>query len=757
MAEPYTEDWHGNPDDGSFDGYWNVQQLQAGQTTSVKGTFTAKRTAEVEWAFHIGGDTVPAGTEFVFDNMSLICTNSDENDYVPVEEWNRAAIVTNQVGYFKDAAKKATWITENQKSEKFYVLDKSGKEVYKGESQPMGNDSDSGDSVQVLDFSDFKEEGTFTLKAGDSVSREFTVGGTDTYSGLLYDALNYFYQNRSAIEIQSQYITSGDTAALAHAAGHTSDVARITTDWNDVNSNGGTQDVTGGWYDAGDHGKYIVNGGISVWLMQNQYERAVAKGSDAAFADGSMNIPENANTYPDLLDEARWEIEWMLKMMVQDGEYKDMVYHKVHDIKWTALGLAPADDKEERIIKPPTTCATLNLAAVAAQASRLWESYDSAFAAQCLEASKAAYAAAKAHPDMYAPLDQSVGGGAYGDDDSSDEFYWAACELYLATGDSTYYDDMKKSDWFLSVPTSLSSGETDGVVGSFDWGNVATLGTIALATNMDSIDSGDADKVKSAFTSAADTFITLESEQGYGQPYGASKISYNDSTVGYVWGSNSFVADNAVVIATAYDITGDSKYMNGVVSAMDYLLGRNPMDYSYVTGYGDHAAENPHHRYWCAQAVEGFPKAPAGVLVGGPNSGMQDPWVMGSGWVKGAIAPAKCYMDHVEAWSVNECTINWNAPLAWLTGFLCEGNGGIKAGAVSAATPDSEKAENTDKPSVSDEASDNYDGSEVSSVSASGSGDGFPVKTVIIVAGVLIGLIAIEVFAFKIIKMNRTK
>ena len=181
------------------------------------------------------------------------------------------------------------------------------------------------------------------------------------------------------------------------------------------------------------------------------------------------------------------------------------------------------------------------------------------------------------------------------------------------------------------------------------------------------------------------------------------------------------------------------------------------MDYSYVTGYGDHAAENPHHRYWCAQAVEGFPSAPAGVLVGGPNSGMQDPWVMGSGWVKGEIAPAKCYMDHVEAWSVNECTINWNAPLAWLTGFLCENNGGIKEGAVSAATPDSEKAENTDEPSVSDEASDNYSGSKPSSASSQGSGEGFPEKTVIILAAVLIGLIAVEVFIYKIVKLNRSK
>ena len=759
MAEPYTEDWHGNPDDGSFDGYWNVQQLQPNQKTTVKGTFTAKRTAEVEWAFHIGGDTVPEGTVFTFDNMSLNCTNSSEYDYVPVEAWNRAAIVTNQVGYFTDAAKKATWITENQKSTEFAVLDESGKEVYTGESQPMGTDADSGDSVQVLDFSNFTEAGTYTLEADGSVSRPFTIGGTDTYSGLLYDALNYFYQNRSAIEVESQYITSGDAAALAHAAGHTSDVARITTDWNDVNSSGGTQDVTGGWYDAGDHGKYVVNGGISVWLMQNQYERALKNGTDAAYADGSMSIPENSNSYPDLLDEARWEIEWMLRMMVQDGKYEDMVYHKVHDIKWTALGLAPADDTEERIIKPPTTCATLNLAAVCAQAARLWEPYDKAFAEQCLEAAEDAYDAAQEHPDLYAPLDQSVGGGAYGDDDATDEFYWAACELYRTTGDDDYYDDMKKSDWFLKLPTSLSSGETNGVVGSFDWGNTAALGSLALAQDSSCLKSSDASDLEKAIIGAADTYLEIESAQGYGQPYGQSKLSYNDDTMGYVWGSNSFVADNAIVIAAAYDLTDDGKYMDGVISAVDYLLGRNPVDYSYVTGYGAHAVENPHHRYWCAQAVEGFPSAPAGVLSGGPNSGMQDPWVMGSGWVKGEIAPAKCFMDHVEAWSVNECTINWNAPLAWLTGFVSEENGGIQAGAVSAATPDSEKAENTDSPSVSDKASDGYESGKVNSASASitGSGEGFPLKTVLILAAALIGLIALEVFIYKMVKLHRTK
>lgn len=761
MAEPYTEDWHGNPDDSQYDAYWNVQNLTANQTVTVKGTFTAKRTAEVEWAFHIGGDTVPAGTVFTFDNMSLICTNSDAHDYVPAHTWERADIVTNQVGYFLDCAKRATLISDEKKAVKFSLLDASGKEVYSGKSEPMGEDADSGDSVHILDFSEVTDEGTYTLKAGDAVSREFTIGGTETYSGMLYDALNYFYQNRSGIEVESQYITSGDGDGLAHAAGHSSDVARITTDWDDLQSSGGTQDVSGGWYDAGDHGKYVVNGGIALWMMQNQYERAAANGTEDAYSDGTMQLPEQGNDVPDLLDEARWEMEWMLKMIVQDGEYKDMVYHKVHDIKWTALGMAPADDTEERIIKPPTTCATLNLAACAAQAARLWESYDKEFAQECLDAAEDAYEAAKKHPDLYAPLDQSIGGGPYGDDDATDEFYWAACELYLTTCEKEYLNDLKDSEHYLSVPTTLSGGEDVDTAGSFDWGNTAALGTLSLALSGDSQDKKIAEKAGDAVADAADAHLEREEKQGYGQPYAQSKLSYSDDDTGYVWGSNSFVADNAVVIACAYDLTGEQKYLDGVVSAMNYLLGCNPMDVSYVTGYGTHAVMYPHHRYWANQIAEEYPLAPAGVLVGGPNSGMQDPWVQGSGWQKGEIAPAKCYQDHIEAWSVNECTINWNAPLAWLTAFVCDNNGGI---AVSAKSQAMEQLEATDDPesrnadnsgNASDSNSQKSNSNTASGANSHAENGSFPVTLVIVLGAILLGLIIVEVFVYKMVKMKK--
>lgn len=169
---------------------------------------------------------------------------------------------------------------------------------------------------------------------------------------------------------------------------------------------------------------------------------------------------------------------------------------------------------------------------------------------------------------------------------------------------------------------------------------------------------------------AAENYLAKESAQGYGQPYAASALGYNNSNEGYIWGSNSLVMDNGMILAYAYMNSGEQRFLDGAISAFDYILGRNPMDISYVTGYGTHTSLYPHHRYWAHQVDDSFPMAPCGVLVGGPNCGLEDPWVQGSGWKAGEIAPAKSYMDHIEAYSVNECTINWNAPLAWMSGFV---------------------------------------------------------------------------------------
>jgi hypothetical protein len=123
-------------------------------------------------------------------------------------------------------------------------------------------------------------------------------------------------------------------------------------------------------------------------------------------------------------------------------------------------------------------------------------------------------------------------------------------------------------------------------------------------------------------------------------------------------------------MAYAYEFTGDGDYVDGVTTAMDYILGTNPNEISYVTGYGTFALKYPHHRYWSNLLDPTFPLAPAGVLSGGPNSAMQDPYIKGMGYQVNTMAPQKCFIDHIEAWSTNECTINWNSPLAWNVSFM---------------------------------------------------------------------------------------
>ena len=771
-----VEIWHNmSTGDGDFNNTWDPIQINANETKKVEVTFTPSQSLDVaEWAFHLGGDgqytpggCFPAGTEITFDNMSLIDLTSDENDYKAPAEWERAEILTNQVGYFPDRAKRATMLCDGKKSVSFEIIDESGKSVYSGTSTPFGHDKDSDDDVHILDFSDFNEEGTFHLEADNgAVSRDITIGGSDVYSSMLYDSLNYFYQNRSGIEIESSLITSGDANALARAAGHPKDMAEIEQTWG-YSGSSGTIDVTGGWYDAGDHGKYVVNGGFSLWMLQDQYETAVKYGFEDKYADGTMNLPENTNGYPDLLDEARWEMDWMFSMIVDSGDYKDMAYHKAHDEKWTALGIAPADDDMKRIVKPPTTAATLNLAACAAQSARLWKGIDDKFADKCLEAAEKCYAAAKKHPDMFAPLDESIGGGAYGDTDVDDEFCWAATELFITTGDKKYYTDAAKSDFFLKMPTSLGGGESVDTVGSFDWGNTSGLGTLSAALNSDAFEKKDAEAINKNICSAADDYLSIEDGQGYGLPYGTSQLAYNDSDEGYIWGSNSFVADNSVVMAFAYLLSSDDKYMDGVIGGMDYLLGRNAMDYSYVTGYGTHAIEYPHHRYWSWLIDDTFPKAPCGVMCGGPNSGMQDPWVQGSGWKKGKIPPQKCYLDHIEAWSVNECTINWNASLAWTAGFLAEENGGIIIGETgrsaglsnNGGSDDDEIKSDTETPTKSAKTettrstkknSDNDDADAL----VKGGASGIIIIVAIIAFAAMVMGVSVLVFIYKIIKLK---
>ena len=406
------------------------------------------------------------------------------------------------------------------------------------------------------------------------------------------------------------------------------------------------------------------------------------------------------------------------------GKYEGLVYHKLHDSKWTGLAIYAwdyGDFKEgmERIVKPPTYAATFNTIACAAQAARLWKGIDDSFADECLENAKTCLAAveklksdwniAEGSPleqdnvkgdnkrgkdPLFAPLDQAIGGGPYGDTYVVDDYYWALCELFATTGDDEYLTKLKEyknpndstgTDKALSLTYNLGGGENKGSFSSFNWGCTSGLGTLSLFLNSDKLSEADAATVSKSIVAAADKYIAQEDASGMGIPYKGStftdpiNIGLDENgdpieVTGYEWGSNSFVANNAMVMAYAHLATGGQKYIDGASTAMDYIFGRNGNDFSYVTGYGDTEMETvlqyPHHRFWSAGIDPDFPKAPNGILSGGPGAGMQDPYVGGLGYKRGAVASQKCFVDSAEAWSVNEITINWNAPLLWMASYL---------------------------------------------------------------------------------------
>ncbi|MFD0573992.1 glycoside hydrolase family 9 protein [Kitasatospora gansuensis] len=553
----------------------------------------------------------------------------------------------NQLGYLPDGPKRATVISTATTPLVWQLRDGSGALAASGSTTARGADRASGQSTHLVDFGAYTGTGTgYTLVVDGRASHPFDISAS-LYDGLRSDSMSFFYQQRSGIAIDAALAGS----AYAHPAGHLG-VAPNKGDTS-VPCQAGVcdyqLDVRGGWYDAGDQGKYVVNGGIATWEIVNSFERARRSGAEAALGDSTLRVPERGNGVPDVLDEARWELDFLLRMQVPEGKPQaGMAFHKMHDTKWTALPTRPELDAENRELHKPSTAATLNLAATAAQAARVYAPYDAAFAGRALTAAKRAWAAAKANPNVLAPATDNTGGGAYEDADVSDEFYWAAAELLATTGESQYRDAV------------TSSPQHTKPVDGFWWGGTASLGRITLATVPGvALPADDITRVRGLLTSAADTHLSTMSSQGYAVPIAADA---------YVWGSNSSVANNAMVLGVAYELTGAQRYRTGALESLDYLLGRNALDRSYVSGYGERASENQHHRFWAHQNDASLPHPP-GSFAGGPNAGLEDP--IAKAQLTGC-APAACYVDDIGSYSTNEVAINWNASLAWLAAFAAE-------------------------------------------------------------------------------------
>jgi endoglucanase len=590
----------------------------------------------------------------------------------PPPSGNTTAIHLNQVGFHPAGGKTAIVVSDSASALPWQLLDNTGSTVATGMTTRFGLNTGSGETVHQADFSAVTlEDDGFVLHVDGQQSEPFDIRAR-IFAGLKFDVLNFFYQQRSATPIEMPYAGGSE---WTRPAGHPSDTAScygpIDFRGNDWGGCPYVLDTTGGWYDAGDHGKYVVNSGISVWTLLNYFERSLTEFAAAAtVADGAVSIPENANGQPDLLDEARYNLEFMLAMQVPDGttltlplgnqngnlnaltftsvDASGMAHHKVHDEFWTGIPQAPHLDPQQRYLSYPSTAATLNLAATAAQCARLWTGIDQPFSDRCRLAAERAYAAAVRVPNALAYDVTNGGGGGYGDTFLDDEFYWAATELFITTGENSYANAMRASNYFLDAPSDIA------------WPSTHALGNLSLVVAVSNLTIAERATLTNNVLALADDFLAFADNEGYRIPFSGQ----------YYWGSNSTFANNAIVLALAFDLSGDERYRQGVVNAMDYLLGRNPLNKSYVSGHGENPLTNPHHRFWAHSADPSFPGPPPGALAGGSNFGTPADSVAAA--IYATCMPQTCYRDDIDAYSLNEVAVNWNAPLFWITAFLDE-------------------------------------------------------------------------------------
>lgn len=716
------------------------------------------------------------GDEIWFDDMSIICTTCPEDtntceydktimlytdrdsaakknpEQLMVDDEVVNFISVNQLGYLPELAKVATFgdnagsITPKSSTIKlehdsydFELVDvNTGKVVYEGVSGKKFKDADSGDNVCKLDFSEFKTPGEYYLRIAATNWRSFNFRiADDIYSiadrNMLTNALNLYYHNRSGIDILPEYITSGEQSELAHKGLNKADRGYVQKKWvNGYNSSeeasktygSSTIDINGGWYNTSDYGKSVVGGGMTAWTLMNMYERSLLNEKAAKFDDGSglVVVPENKNDVPEILDEVAYELDWMAKMKVQSdeptwGEYAGLYYHMVQDSVKQPLYPQPDYECEPaaRVVKPPTFAATLNYAACAAQAARLWAPYDAEKAANYLNSAVEAYEAyqkhyyeyddtQKIHPEyqmsttaeelredsLYAPMMHYKGGEAYGDNNVTDEAYWAACEIFVSASRmdagklaNKYLSELAKYENAFKIPTEIIEPYPgmlhQEVNSSLNWRDTGAAGTLTLALNSDLLPDYTAKDVNDAIVAAADKYIEIQKNQGYGIPYKITDKGYNDPSglaphieiKGYRKGSNAIALNNALIMAYAYDITDKAGYINGAAQTMDYMLGNNPLSFSYITGYGNYGVQNPHHKYWLNEIYHTLPMAPDGILVGGASGELTD-YLRHLGFDPFAYdnPTQRCYADSWEAYSANGTNLEWNASLAWVLSFV---------------------------------------------------------------------------------------
>jgi endoglucanase len=541
----------------------------------------------------------------------------------------------NQLGFYPNATKIAV-VVDGESTDFNIRKAGSGKIVYSGTlGEPRKSDF-SPRITRIADFSELKKKGSYIMEVPETgESFPFEIGAS-VLRDLSIGVIKGFYFQRMSTPLPGKY-----AGIWEREAGHPDTVVIIhPSAASPGRPEGSFISSPKGWYDAGDYNKYVVNSGITMGTMLSAWEDF-----STYFAKLDLNIPESSNKVPDLLDEILWNLRWMLTMQdpADGGVYNKVTAASFEDMIMPSMAVKP------RYVVQKGTGATLSFAAVMAQASRIMSQFSQALpglADSCLTAAEYAWVWARNNPGLAYNQNAmnkihkpEISTGGYGDNNFSDEFIWAAAELFITTGNDTYYSSVRMMpDTLMPLPS---------------WGNVRLLGYYSLArfnTKLKGVAATDFNEIERRIIRSAEGLIKGTSEQPYNTVMGKSRRDF-------VWGSNSVAANQGILLIQAYKLSGDRKFLEHALANLDYLLGRNATGYSFVTGFGHKTPMFIHHR---PSEADDIPEPVPGLLAGGPNPGRQD------GCDYPSDIPDEAYSDSVCSYASNEIAINWNAPLVYL-------------------------------------------------------------------------------------------
>ncbi len=553
--------------------------------------------------------------------IALIIGISNFNNDLKTLSQVKTAIVVNQIGYLPQWQKTAFLINNLNPDAPLELLNSDSKKIIATlPLKPEIRDDETGDRLAKIDFTSITQPGKYYLKQDKLKSPPFQIG-QDIYQQPLVTLLRTYYLQRCGVELDDP------VTGISHVPCHLKD--GLIAHQDQFHPAEESVPAVGGWHNGAAYSKYVATTTVSIARLLNLYQQY-----PDLFPDNQLAIPESGNGVSDLLDEMQFGLDWLLKMQRGDGA----VYRKLSGKKW-AIAIGPGADIQPRYIYGISTPETAKFAAVMAIASRTYQSLDSSLATIYLNAAESAWQYLQTQPEMRVNW-------VKGDDKGSEKYLasaldteaslqtdlddrlWAAAELYIATG---------KADFSGYFAEHLDQTEYS----LFDWKNPAPLAMIDYLTQDEQPASSEViAKIKTKVEQRADLVLDKVKQSQY-------QLA-NDN---FIWHSNRLSAEEGITLFYAYRLTQNNKYLAAATDQLDYILGRNHFNQTFVTDIGDRPVKHINHPLAIAKKI-----AIPGLVVGGPNTNAQD------GLVAKNLGQLS-YIDDDRSYSTNQYAIDNNASL----------------------------------------------------------------------------------------------